>query len=131
MNKHFIGVALSLISPSALSILPGGCVKPHVPKSVSLSEHHISVKAGQEFKVSYNFGRAADACAWAVINLPSEIALVDYYQLESYPPTSVWVFKPKFPGRYTIFFHNKLSQDLITVHVEVVTSATILVPCDE
>lgn len=129
MNKQFTFLALFVTSPLALSILPGGYVKPHWPKSVSLSDHHISVKAGQEFKVSYNFGRAADA--WALINLPSEIALVDYYQLESYPPTSVWIFKPKFPGSYTIFFHNKLSQDLITVHVEVVTSANTLVPCDE
>ena len=122
MNKHLLLFILLAGSVSTnQSILPGGCVITKKLESVSLSNHSITVKAGQEFAVKYNFGRGSDADAWGVINLTSEIELVNCYQLESFPPTNVWVFKPNFTGNYTIFFQNKLSHDVISVHVEVIS----------
>lgn len=130
MNKHVLLFVLVASSVSTnQSILPGGCIVTNLPdgnvgrktESVSLSNHHTTVKAGQEFTVNYNFGRGSDADAWGVINLTSEIELINCYQLESFPPTTVWVFKPNFAGNYTIFFQNKLSHDVISVHVKVIS----------
>lgn len=128
MNKQILSIIIvtnAILVASAFaqyqSILPGGCVINKKLESVSLSDHSITVKAGQEFTVKYNFGRGSDANAWGVINLANEIDLLDFYQLESYPPTTIWVFKPKFSGNYTIFFQNKLSHDVISVHVEVIS----------
>lgn len=102
------------------SILPGGCVINCPLKSVSLSYHEITVAEGEEFRVNGNFGRGSQPDTWQVINLTPEIELVNYYELETFPPTLVWVFKPHFMGNYTIFFHNKVSNDVISVDVNVI-----------
>lgn len=56
MNKHILSIGLLLSAifvAQNQSILPGGCVITKKLESVSLSDHPITVKAGQEFTVKY------------------------------------------------------------------------------
>jgi hypothetical protein len=55
MNKHMLSIGIvtyAILVASAFaqnqSILPGGCVIPKKRESISLSNHSITVKAGQE-----------------------------------------------------------------------------------